>query len=228
MDEWSDDILYDGTGTEVCPSPDGDSGNGVDDSADTDTSSGSGDTGEDTVPDDADSDESPTEDSGGDGTEMEEDTETEEDSESSGTKPETDKPEAEEDSAVNAGEDGKEDAAADLDGISDGEADGDDVRIDPAVVCEINDALHGHAALVEGFVSSLTVSENSLTVSLDTPSRSLLIQSVDRQDAVLDALEGMSGLLALVFFVLVFDLLHRSAKRIIKNFIGGDRNGTNS
>ena len=100
--------------------------------------------------------------------------------------------------------------------------------VDPEILLDIRDTLHNHADSVNGFINGLTVSGNMLQVSLDSGSTALLTESVDRQDKILDAIDGMSGLIALVFFVLAFDLIHRFAKRIIKNFMGGGKNGTNS
>lgn len=100
--------------------------------------------------------------------------------------------------------------------------------VDPEILLDIRDTLHNHTDSVNGFINGLTVSGNMLQVSLDSGSTALLTESVDRQDKILDAIDGMSGLIALVFFVLAFDLIHRFAKRIIKNFMGGGKNGTNS
>lgn len=100
--------------------------------------------------------------------------------------------------------------------------------VDPEILLDIRDALHNHADSVNGFTAGLTVSGNMLQVSLDSGSAALLTESVDMQDKILDAIDGMSGLIALVFFVLAFDLIHRFAKRTIKNFMGGEKNGTNS
>lgn len=100
--------------------------------------------------------------------------------------------------------------------------------VDPEILLDIKDTLHNHTDSVNDFTSGLTVSGNVIQVSLDSGSTALLTESVDQQNKILDGLDGMTGLILLVFFVLVFDLLHRFAKRIIKNFMGGEKNGTNS
>lgn len=100
--------------------------------------------------------------------------------------------------------------------------------VDPEILLDIKDTLHNHTDSVSDFMSGLTVSGNVIQVSLDSGSTALLTESVDQQNKILDGLDGMTGLILLVFFVLVFDLLHRFAKRIIKNFMGGEKNGTNS
>lgn len=100
--------------------------------------------------------------------------------------------------------------------------------VDPEILLDIRDTLHNHTDSVNDFTSGLTVSGNVIQVSLDSGSTALLTESVDQQNKILDGLDSMIGLILLVFFVLVFDLLHRFAKRIIKNFMGGDKNGTNS
>lgn len=100
--------------------------------------------------------------------------------------------------------------------------------VDPEILLDIKDTLHNHTDSVSDFMSGLTVSGNVIQVSLDSGSTALLTESVDQQNKILDGFDGMTGLILLVFFVLVFDLLHRFAKRIIKNFMGGEKNGTNS
>ena len=100
--------------------------------------------------------------------------------------------------------------------------------VDPEILLDIRDTLHNHTDSVNDFTSGLTVSGNVIQVSLDSGSTALLTESVDQQNKLLDGMDDTTGLILLVFFVLVFDLLHRFAKRIIKNFMGGDKNGTNS
>lgn len=100
--------------------------------------------------------------------------------------------------------------------------------VDPEIMLDIRDTLHKHTDSVDDFFSSLSVSGNMLEVSLDSGSVSLLKESVEKQDKILDSMDYMNGLILLTFFVLVFDLLQRFAKRIIKNFMGGEKNGTNS
>lgn len=100
--------------------------------------------------------------------------------------------------------------------------------VDPEILMDIRDTLHNHSDSVSNFTSGLTVSGNVLQVSLDSGSTALLSESVDQQNKILNSMDCMAGLILLVFFVLVFDLIHRFAKRIIKNFMGGEKNGTNS
>lgn len=100
--------------------------------------------------------------------------------------------------------------------------------VDPEILLDIKDTLHSHTDSVNAFTSGLTVSGNVIQVSLDSGSTALLAESVDQQHKILSGIDGMTGLILLVFFVLVFDLMHRFAKRIIKNFMGGEKNGTNS
>ena len=111
---------------------------------------------------------------------------------------------------------------------SDGEETESVPAVDPEILMDIRDTLHNHSDSVSNFTSGLTVSGNVLQVSLDSGATALLTESVDQQNKILDSMDCMSGLILLVFFVLVFDLLHRFAKRIIKNFMGGEKNGTNS
>ena len=100
--------------------------------------------------------------------------------------------------------------------------------VDPEILMDIRDTLHNHSDSVSSFINGLTVSGNVLQVSLDSGATALLTESVDKQNEIINSVDCMSGLILLVFFVLVFDLIHRFAKRIIKNFMGGDKNGSNS
>lgn len=100
--------------------------------------------------------------------------------------------------------------------------------VDPEMLLDIRDTLHSHAGTVDGFTSGLTVSGNSLQVSFDSGTTALVVGSIDKQDQIIEGIDSLQGMLLLVFFVLVFDLVHRFAKRIVKNFMGGDKNGTNS
>ena len=100
--------------------------------------------------------------------------------------------------------------------------------VDPEILMDIRDTLHNHNDSVSNFTSGLTVSGNVLQVSLDSGATALLMESVDKQNEIIDSVDCMTGLILLVFFVLVFDLIHRFAKRIVKNFMGGEKNGTNS
>lgn len=137
-----------------------------------------------------------------------------------------------EESGETAGEDAGTDpeAAEDagLDILPDAPENAEAAGADSEALYEIRDTLREHTDSVNGFMSTVTVSGNMVQVSLDDTSSSLLAETAAAQHDVLSALDGLTGLITLVFFVLAFDLLHRSAKRIIKNFMGGERNGTNS
>lgn len=126
-----------------------------------------------------------------------------------------------------------EDAQTPEDGKEDEEdAEGEETEsvpaVDPEILLDIRDTLHNHSDSVSSFTNGLTVSGNVLQVSLDSGATALLTESVDKQNEIIDSVNCMTGLILLVFFVLVFDLIHRFAKRIIKNFMGGEKNGTNS
>lgn len=137
-------------------------------------------------------------------------------------------------------EDDEEDGqASDKDAPEDGEtADGmeqEDVEtveslpFDPDVLSDIDNTLHRHADDVSGYMSGVTVSGNAVMVSLDGGSAALLRETIDNQNEVLSSMDHMSGIIMLVLFVLLFDLIHRFAKRIIKNFMRGDeKNAANS
>lgn len=101
------------------------------------------------------------------------------------------------------------------------------VLFDSEVLNEIRDILREHADSTDVFMSGLTVSGNVIEVSLDPGSSALITDISEKQAETMDMLDGMTSTVFLVFFVLVFDLLHRSAKRIIKNLTGGEKNGTN-
>ena len=132
-------------------------------------------------------------------------------------------------------EDGEktEDSQTPEDGLeNEEEAEGEETEsvpaVDPEILMDIRDTLHNHNDSVSNFTSGLTVSGNVLQVSLDSGATALLTESVDKQNEIIDSVDCMTGLILLVFFVLVFDLIHRFAKRIVKNFMGGEKNGTNS
>ena len=99
---------------------------------------------------------------------------------------------------------------------------GEEFLIDPEILSEINETLHQHADDVSGFLSRVTVSGNTVVVSLDDASTALLVETIENQSAVMERMDYMSGLIVLVLFVLLFDILHRFAKRIIKNMTRGD------
>lgn len=155
----------------------------------------------------------------------------------------TDEPGTENDTGTPADQDGEtpgteeiqtpEDGAQNMEGEETAEGEeGEETEttpaVDPEILLDIKDTLHSHADSVHDFTSGLTVSGNVIQVSLDAGSTDLLAESVDQQDKILEGIDAMSGLILLVFFVLAFDLLHRFAKRIIKNFMGGEKNATNS
>ena len=99
---------------------------------------------------------------------------------------------------------------------------------DTEVLTEIRDTLSIHTDSMDGFVSSLTISGNSLTVSLDDGDAALLAETISNQTEILDGLDSLGIMLSLVFLVLIYDLLQRSAKRFVKNLTGGEKNGTNT
>lgn len=113
-----------------------------------------------------------------------------------------------------------------------GEISGTDIPeafvFDTEVFEEIRDILAGHADQTDAFMSGLTVSGNVITVTPDDGTSALLHQYTENQSALLDSIDGMSSTLALVLFVLLFDMVHRFAKRIVKNFSGGGNNAANS
>lgn len=143
---------------------------------------------------------------------------------------ESDGTETVEGGGTQTGEDGAQEGAEDVetDTLEDETDAPETLLFDTEVLNEIRDILREHADSTDSFMSGLTVSGNVIEVSLDSGSSALITDISDRQTETMDRLDGMSGLIFLIFFVLVFDLLHRFAKRIIKNFTGGDRNGTNS
>lgn len=146
---------------------------------------------------------------------------------------ESDGSETMEGGGAQAGEDGTQEGAEDVEadmaeGEVEGEADAQEALLfDTQVLDEIRDILREHADSTGSFMSGLTVSGNVIEVSLDPGSSALITDVSEKQAETMDMLNGMTGLISLVFFVLVFDLLHRFAKRIIKNLTGGDKNGAN-
>ena len=114
---------------------------------------------------------------------------------------------------------------------TDAEAAGGDegYSFDPEILTEINSSLQQHSDDVSGFMANVTVSGNSVMVSLDDGSSALLEETIAGQAVIAEKIDYMSGLIILVLFVLLFDLIHRFAKRIIKNFMRGDeKNAANS
>ncbi len=99
---------------------------------------------------------------------------------------------------------------------------------DTQILDEIRDILAGHADQTDAFMSGLTVSGNVITVTPDDGTSALLQQYTENQSALLDSIDGMSSTVALVLFVLLFDMVHRFAKRIVKNFSGGGNNAANT
>ena len=94
--------------------------------------------------------------------------------------------------------------------------------VDPEILSEINGTLHQHADYVSGIMSKFTVSGNSVMVSLDEGSSALLAETLENQVESMEKVDHMSGLMIMILFVLLFDLLHRFAKRIVKNLTRGD------
>ncbi|MCH5261662.1 MAG: hypothetical protein J1F42_01995 [Lachnospiraceae bacterium] len=90
------------------------------------------------------------------------------------------------------------------------------------ILVEIRDTLRQHTDEVSGFMSEVTVSGNAVMVSLDGNSTSLLEENIAGQELILEGMDYISGLMVMTLFVLVFDILHRFAKRIIKNVTRGD------
>lgn len=132
-----------------------------------------------------------------------------------------------------ADQEGDEEAGQETDGDPETETDteqrtetenGDGYLVDSEILSEINETLHQHADDVSGFMSQVTVSGNSVLVSLDVDSSSLLMESLEKQDEAMERMDHMNGLVVMVLFVLLFDILHRFAKRIIKNLTRGDDN----
>lgn len=95
---------------------------------------------------------------------------------------------------------------------------------DAELLEDINKVLHEQQDKLSIITS--TVSGNGvITVSLDDTTKEMLVQIQDEQVAVKEECTALNSTLMLIFVVLVFDLLHRFAKRIIKNFMkGGDNN----
>lgn len=99
---------------------------------------------------------------------------------------------------------------------------------DTEILTEINDTLHTHTENVQIFFSD-TVSGNALIIMPDDNTAAFLAQSaenqllsIDNQFEILDRLDMINGSVMLLFVVLIFDMLHRFAKRIIRNFMKGD------
>lgn len=95
------------------------------------------------------------------------------------------------------------------------------------LVQHIDETLSEHSSAFDTYVKS-TVSGNGINVNLDDYTMEMLELSVDNQVQIMDRLDYTDGLLLYVFTVLAVDYLSRQAKRIIKNFMKGDENGTNS
>lgn len=103
------------------------------------------------------------------------------------------------------------------------------VSFDTGILDEINNNLQQHVEEVSGFISNVTVSGNAVMVSLDGDSSALLNETIAGQAVMSEQIDHMTGLIVLVLFVLLFDLIHRFARRTIKNFMRrGEKNATNS
>lgn len=113
-------------------------------------------------------------------------------------------------------------------GLAEGEG------LDTEILSEMNETLHIHTENVQSFFSD-TVSGNSIVVTPDEGTAALLAQGIEGQALIindqleiLDRLDTMNASIMLLFVVLCFDMLHRFAKRIIRNLMKGDgKNGTN-
>lgn len=131
------------------------------------------------------------------------------------------------DSADADTEPGTEDTETDEEGGAESEG------INTEILTEMNATLHIHTENVQTFFAD-TVSGNSVIVSLDDNTASFLLQSSENQTLsirneieMLDRLDMINGSIMLLFVVLAFDMLHRFAKRIVRNLMKGDRkNGT--
>lgn len=123
-------------------------------------------------------------------------------------------------------EDGEE---TEPDAVGDSATDGEQVAVPDAeaadyteILMEIRESLGQHSDEVSGFMSRVTVSGSAVMVSLDGDSTALLEETVAGQELILEGMDYISGLMVMTLFVLVFDILHRFAKRIIKNMTRGD------
>lgn len=123
-------------------------------------------------------------------------------------------------------EDGEE---TESDAVEDSATDGEQVAVPDAevadyteILVEIKESLGQHSDEVSGFMSGVTVSGNAVMVSLDGDSTALLEETVAGQELILEGMDYISGLMVMTLFVLVFDILHRFARRIIKNLTRGD------
>lgn len=104
---------------------------------------------------------------------------------------------------------------------------------DSELLTEIKDSLHTHIENVQSFFAD-TVSSNAVIMTPDDSTAVLLAQGVENQTVsmqnqseILDRLDDMSVSVMLLFVVLAFDMIHRFAKRIVRNLMKGDRkNGT--
>lgn len=105
---------------------------------------------------------------------------------------------------------------------------------DTGILSEMNETLHIHTENVQSFFSD-TVSGNSIVITPDEGTAALLAQGIEGQALIindqleiLDRLDTTNASIMLLFVVLCFDMLHRFAKRIIRNLMKGDgKNGTN-
>lgn len=133
-------------------------------------------------------------------------------------------------------ESGTEDTETDGNGTESG-ADGtlEYESISTEILTEINDVLHIHTGNVQTFFTD-TVSGNAVIVTPDDSMSAFLAQSIENQTLgiqnqveILDRLDTLNGAVMLLFVVLVFDMLHRFAKRIVRNLMKGDtKNGTDT
>lgn len=126
-------------------------------------------------------------------------------------------------------ESGTEDTETDGNGTeSEGDGTSESEGVSAEILTEINDTLHMHNEAVQTFFIG-TVSGNAVIVTPDDSMSAFLTQGIENQTAsiqnqleILDRLDMINGSVMLLFVVLIFDMLHRFAKRIIRNFMKGD------
>ncbi len=112
---------------------------------------------------------------------------------------------------------------------TDGEDTAEDDGMNTEILTDMNDTLHIHTENVQTFFSD-TVSGNTVIITSDDNTAAFLtlnaenqILGINNQAEILDRLDTVNASIMLLFVVLVFDMLHRSAKRIVRNLMKGDR-----
>lgn len=131
-------------------------------------------------------------------------------------------------------EDGNVTDEKDVDGTeSGGDGTPENEGVNTEILTDINDALHTHTENVQVFFTD-TVSGNAVIVTPGDSMSAFLSQGIENQTLdiqnqleILDRLDMLNGAVMLLFVLLVFDMLHRFAKRIVRNLMKGDtKNGT--